>query len=171
MKTFLAALFLAGCAWAMTNGLGAQTQTAGMPSAPVAPSGQLSERLLERVTGQLTELHTATLPAEFDSRIPLPRNAQLIGSVVLTPHQYYGDFGSRGTIEVFYDTSGKDAASAYAADLQRSGWQPRGAAHGGAALFCRSDAPPIVVFTGPEANRLGLEVYRNHPGVNPCAAP
>jgi|GEM_PF-6242352 len=161
MKYFLTVLL--GVAAGFAGGAGASAQVAGNQTI----SDVFAQRAVESVSGQLADLRTGALPPELGNQIPLPR-AQLLGSAVFTPLQYYGQFGSRGSLEIFYDTAGVDL-KAYAVELEKAGWLVHGPP-GSATLYCRANAPSVIVITGPRPTSMRLSISRNHAGVDPCAA-
>ncbi|MFN2528759.1 MAG: hypothetical protein ABR584_08575 [Candidatus Baltobacteraceae bacterium] len=162
MKYFMAVLL--GVSAALASGAGAPAQVAGTVAAPQI----FAQRAIESISGQLADLQPGTLPDELEKRVPLPRGAQLLGSAVFTPIQYFGAFGARGSLEIFYDGAALDLQR-YPADLERAGWLPHGPA-GAATLYCKADEPSVIVIMGPRPTSMRLSVSRNHPGVDACLA-
>lgn len=164
MKYFLSGLL---CGVVSLVGAGSANAQVSGSSSVSADTQVFAQRAIESVSGQITDVQPGVLPAELDKRVPLPARARLLGSLVFTPVQYYGQYGGRGSLEILYDIAATDV-TAYYADLARAGWLPRGQP-GSAILYCKADAPSVIVINGPRPSNMRLSVSRNHPGVDPCA--
>lgn len=145
----------------------------GTAPATLTPEADLAARIVESRTGMIPEILPGSLPAELDKRVPLPAAAKLVGSLVLTPIQYFGDHGSTGLVDLFYDMGSPQVAQDYAGVLGRDGWRVKSSGAPAATLYCKPGAPSIMVtatpnLSPPRNKRLLITLYRTHPGVDPC---
>lgn len=140
---------------------------------PPNPALVLAQRAIESQTGLYAQLLVRQLPSELDKRVPLPQAAVLLGSLVLTPLQSYGEHGSPGTIELYYDLSPPGGRLAYLGDLQHAGWLQSATSYPGTLVFCRSGAPAVLVSgaagtAAPGDSQLRISIFRSRPGWTPC---